>query len=340
MFFIDKYGVHSEDDTLMFHEDSLNILKVMAEDDSVPHIIFYGPEGAGKKAVIDKFLEMLYGPTVHKTNEIEYIVTGSGNNSSVLMIKQSNFHIVIEPNNNNFDRYMIHDIVKDYAQKVPLQFIKSNRSFKTVLINNVDNMSYYAQTSLRRTMEKYSHSCRFIMRSQSLSRVIDPLRSRCFCFRITPPTDIDIMKALCILCANEEIEMSFKSLLEIIEHSHGNIKEAMWLLELFYRTGEKVPFYKRLISRIVDQILELDLDKIKDIRLLFYRLMTSNISETRIVRMILDDLIFRENINIKALEVIVDKGATYEHRLVMSRRQIFQLDAFVVSIMKAVSDMQ
>lgn len=338
MFFIDKYGVNTDDELLMFHKESLDMLKIMAQDDSVPHIIFYGPEGSGKKAVIDKFLEMLYGSTVHKTNDIEYTVTGSGNNSSVLMIKQSNFHIVIEPGNNNFDRYMIHDIVKDYAQKLPMQFIKSNRGFKTVLINNIDNLSYYAQTSLRRTMEKYSNSCRFIMWSQSLSRVIDPLKSRCFCFRITPPSDTDIMKALCVICAHEEIEMSFMSLLDIVKRCNGNIKEAMWLLELYHRTGEREPFYKRLITRIVDHILKLNLDKIREIRLVFYRLMTSNITETKIVRMILEDLIVREELSSKAIEKIIEKGSIYEHRLVMSRRQIFQLDAFVVSIMNAISD--
>ena len=57
MFFIDKYAPKSIEDAY-FHKDELNKLKIMSKDESIPHIIFYGPEGSGKKTTINMFLEM------------------------------------------------------------------------------------------------------------------------------------------------------------------------------------------------------------------------------------------------------------------------------------------
>jgi len=163
MFFVNKYAPKTEND-ILFHKKEINTLKRMSNDNSIPHLIFSGPEGSGKKTLINLFLEMMYDKSVHKLSDATYVVTGSGNSSNDVIIKQSNYHIIIEPYNNNFDRYLIQDVVKEYAKKVPLnQFIKSKKTFKIILINNVDNLPYYAQTSLRRTMEKYSGTCRFIM---------------------------------------------------------------------------------------------------------------------------------------------------------------------------------
>ena len=55
-------------------------------------------------------------------------------------------------------------------------------------------MSYYAQTSLRRTMERYNDKCRFMMWCKSLSKVIEPLQSRCICLRIPSPTDDELFR--------------------------------------------------------------------------------------------------------------------------------------------------
>ena len=133
MFFVDKYAPKKVKDAF-FHKEELNKLKTMSKDDAIPHIIFYGPSGCGKKTTINIFLEMLYDEEVHNLVNSVYNVTGSGNNSTQVTIKQSNYHIVIEPNNNNFDRYLIQDVVKEYAKRVPLGVFTSQKFFKTVLI--------------------------------------------------------------------------------------------------------------------------------------------------------------------------------------------------------------
>ena len=176
---------------------------------------------------------MLYGKSVHKTSINNYPIT-SGKTALEIPIQQSNFHIVIErTNNNNSDKYMVQDVVKEYAQQGLLSsYLKTNRSFKTVLIMNIDKLSYYAQTSLRRTIEIYARSCRFIMTSSSLSRVIEPLRSRCLCIRVPKPNAEQIFDTMVHVMIQENLKLSLKKINEIINMSDVNIKTCLWKLDM------------------------------------------------------------------------------------------------------------
>lgn len=94
MLFSHKYAPHDIED-MEFHQDNMNRLKKMSKDDSLSHIIFYGPAGSGKKHIISKFLEMLYDDSIYNTVDATYKISGSGNNTKFVVIKQSNYHIII-----------------------------------------------------------------------------------------------------------------------------------------------------------------------------------------------------------------------------------------------------
>lgn len=332
MFFVDKYSPKTIDD-VQFHKNELDILKKMSQDESIPHIIFYGPEGSGKKTLLKLFMEMLYDKQVNNLIESPYKVTGSGNSITDVIIKQSNYHIVIEPNNNNFDRYLIQDVVKEYAKKVPLGIFTSKKSFKTVLINSIDNLSYYAQTSLRRTMEKFSGNCRFIMWCRSLSKVIDPLRSRCYCFRITSPSEEMLLELLLTVCFNENIKITFKETTKIIRKANGNIKKLLWMLQLKKINESYITTYDKTIYTIVKLILTADIEKIIEIRDYIYNIMTTNIPGTQIIKDIVNFLLKNININFKTKINIVEISAKTEHNLIRGRREIIHLEAFITAVM-------
>ena len=88
MLLIDKYRPTTLKDAY-FNIDVLNLLEIMSQDDAIPHIIFYGPEGAGKRTTVKMFLEMLYDKNVHKTKNVTYKVVGSGNKKTDEIVKQS-----------------------------------------------------------------------------------------------------------------------------------------------------------------------------------------------------------------------------------------------------------
>jgi len=345
MLFIDKYSPKNEED-LIFHKKEFGILKKMSQDDSLPHIIFYGPEGSGKKTLIKLYLEMIYDEQVNQLCESIYKVTGSGNNSTEVSIKQSNYHIIIDPNNNNFDRYLIQDVVKEYAKKIPLNIFSSKKPFKTVLINSIDNLSYYAQTSLRRTMEKYSETCRFVMWCRSLSRVIDPIRSRCHCFRIQSPTNEQLFDIVSDISFKEHISLTLNDYHKIINRSDGSIKKILWMMQLKKIGEDFETSYEQTIDEIVVNLLEskkeIDgivtniygskMENLPKIRELFYNIMITNIPGTQIMKDIVKKLFDHKNVPDIAKLSIVEVSAHYEHNLIRGRREIMHFEGFIVSV--------
>jgi replication factor C subunit 3/5 len=327
MFFIDKYSPSSVED-VFFNKNILEHLKIISKDESVPHTIFYGPPGSGKKTIIKLFLEMLYDETVHNTDDSMYKVSGSGNNETNVIVKQSNYHIVIEPNNNNFDRYLIQEVVQEYAKRMPLNIFSVKKVFKTVLINNVDNLSYYAQTALRRMMEKYSDTCRFILWCRSLSKVIEPLNSRCLSIRIPSPSDAQIFQHIYKISIEENIKLDITDYTKIIDMANGNIKTSLWLLELKKYGHDFKNIYDRQIAKTVNIMLRCEIDSVIQIRDIVYNIMITNINKTKILKDILDCILQNEHITIDCKYDIVREAGIYEYNLMRCRREIVHFEAF------------
>lgn len=342
MFLIDKYAPKNLYD-ISFHKELIERLFVMSEDDSIPHLIFYGPEGSGKKTIIRLLLEKIYDTDINKLNDSTYVVMGSGNIANNVVTKQSNYHIVIEPNNNNFDRYLIQDVVKEYAKLIPLDVFKTRKIFKTVVINNMDKLSYYAQMSLRRTMEKYSSTCRFIMWCTTLSKIIDPLRSRSVCVRVPSPTESEIINWILTICAKEKYKITLTELSNIISYSHRNIKLATWMLELYIIGGDPQNAYNDAISHITNLLMCNKIENIIKIRELSYNILITNIGGGNIIKDVADQLCKQSNISYENKFKIIETASKYEHNIVRGRRDIMHLDAFmshVISILMPTKNTQ
>lgn len=343
MLLIDKYNPTLKKN-IFFHKEIIELLKSMSKDEAVPHIIFYGPPGSGKKTMVRLFLEMLFDETVHKTKNVSYNVTGSGNKITQEKIVQSNYHIAIDPKNNNSDRYLIHDVVKEYAKRRTLGVFKTDRMFKVVLINNVDDMSYYAQTSLRRTMECYNDKCRFVMWCESLSKVIKPIQSRCIRLRIPSPSDEQLFEYILNVSIAEKINMTLDQYSRIIMKSNGNIKKALWELEYCrFGANEKIETgivtnYDESISNIIKLILELKLSNVIPIRNVLFDLMITNFDGSMIMKDLIDAFCVCSEISDIAKCKIVSAGATFENQMVKGRREIIQFDALITSIIEILSN--
>ncbi|AYV84841.1 MAG: replication factor C small subunit [Hyperionvirus sp.] len=346
MFYIDKYAPKSIGEA-KFNIDLLYRLQHMSKNESIPHMLFCGGNGSGKQTVIRLLLEMLFDKDVHKTEDSVYTVSGSSNKAVNVTVKQSNYHIVIEPNNNNFDRYLIQDIVKEYAKKMPLTIFQTKKIFKIVLINNIDNLSYYAQTSLRRTMEKYSSTCRFIMWCTCPTRVIEPLISRCVFFTISSPSNEQLFSYVYEISIKEKLVLGVDDYTYILDCAQGNIKEALWLLQLYkFGYGRKNIYYftidiivRIIISHRMDQIsTNVKVENKLYVRDLLYNIMITNISGTRILRDVLNKLCDNVDVPDECKYQILEICAYYEHNLVRGRRNIIHLEAPIVKIMKILKD--
>ena len=91
------------------------------------------------------------------------------------------------------DRVIVQSVIKSMAENRQLE-TGAQREFKVVVLTDVDRLTKDAQHALRRTMEKYMATCRLILITTSLSKVIAPVRSRCLPIRVSAP-DNDVVRS-------------------------------------------------------------------------------------------------------------------------------------------------
>lgn len=321
-----------------FHGDLLKKLKKISEDDEFPNIIFYGKPGTGKKVILSLFLEMVFGKDIYNVNDETYTVKSSGNIDNKVVVKQSNYHVVIEPNNNNFDRYLIRHIIVEYAKRKPLNIFKNrkNKQFKVVQINNLEDLSEGAQTSLRRTVEKYSKTCRFVMWTHSLSKVIKPLRSRCPCIHVPTIDDKELFKWAYEISRRHNINIGLGKLNRIIDKSNGNLKTILWKMDLYKYTGRIENTYEKKIVYLADIIMK-HCD-IKIIRPVIQNFLTTNIKSNKIIIDLLNIILKTIPLSDRKIENIIKFASKYDYRLSLSRRDIIHIEGFAVETMNALEE--
>lgn len=327
--FCNKYAPKNVDEAF-FNKNEITKIINMSKDEAIPHIIFYGPEGCGKKTCIQFFLESLYGPKIHKLLPVPYTFNGSSNVSQTIEVMQSEYHIIIEPNSVNSDKYLVQEVIKEYAKRTSV--VKENRSFKTILINNIDNMSYYAQTSLRRTLEQYSSKCRFIMWSRTLCRVIPPLLSRCYCFSIKSPSNRQLSEYMLRVAHQENIKLRFEDTVKILYKSDGNIKNILWLLE-FTKLGINYnTTYDIILNKIWQSILNPDIFSLEQIRPDIYNIIITNINGNKIIKDLLNKIIASPEVTFDQAVQITNIAAKAEFNFIRGRHEIMHIEPFISGV--------
>jgi replication factor C subunit 3/5 len=337
-FLIDEFSPHCFED-IFFHKDIYDRIKKMSSDNSIPHVIFHGVPGAGKKTMINIFLKMIYGDSISKLYTTAYSIPGSGNKTKKETVQNSDHHIIINPTSTNFDRYLVHEIVKRYAGSRTIELTQNpNSKFKTIQISNLDKLSHSAQTSLRRMIEVNASICRFIMWCDNLSNVIGPLKSRCVCIKIPRPSKGELFAYLTYLSLKKKFDPKMKVLADIINYSDCNIKLATWCLQYYIAGYSYKSHYDDAIKYIVKMIIERDLKKIEDIRDMFFNIWITNYEGVKIVRDIVRYLIASNSLNEECKLNIVIKTSEIEYNLLRGRREVIHFDDFIVSIMKIIQN--
>lgn len=185
---------------LDYHLEQAEQLKNLAKQGDFPHLMFFGPSGAGKKTRILCLLREIYGNGVeHIKNDIFHFTTPS-NRKMEIMTVSSNYHLEINPSDAGiYDRVVVVELIKQIAQTRNLDQA-GQREFKVIVLSEVDSLTKDAQHALRRTMEKYMATCRIILCVNSTSRVIPAIRSRCLGIRVSAPTIEEMVTILGVNC--------------------------------------------------------------------------------------------------------------------------------------------
>jgi replication factor C subunit 3/5 len=127
------------------------------------------------------------------------------------------------------DRVVIMELLKQVAQSHSLD--TSHKDFKVVVLTEVDKLTKEAQHALRRTMEKYTSTCRLILICNTTSKLIPAIKSRCLGLRVPAPSINEISEILQVICRKESLTLPVELANNIAEKSGRNLRKAILLCE-------------------------------------------------------------------------------------------------------------
>lgn len=200
---IEKYRPHTLKDVIG-HTAIIERLQAYVTSKQVPHMIFAGPAGTGKTTSVIALARDLFGHTTWKYN----------------------FHELNASDERGIN--IIRGKIKDFARTAPF----GKATFKIIFLDEADSLTSDAQAALRRTIEKYSHICRFILSVNYSSKIIEPIQSRCAVFRFKPLTDEDVTICIRRIAAKEKLKIASDGLETIIYLARGDLRKAINTLQV------------------------------------------------------------------------------------------------------------
>lgn len=110
--------------------------------------------------------------------------------------------------------------------------------FKIIILDEADEMTSDAQTALRRIIEDTAKYCRFILIANNISKIIDPIQSRCATFKFTSIPEEDMINHLESIAKKEKLKTDKKGLKAIYDYSEGDLRHAINLMQATASIGE------------------------------------------------------------------------------------------------------
>jgi replication factor C subunit 3/5 len=328
MFLIDKHVIKSKDN-IIFHKELYQ--KVFKKEflDNLTHLIIHGKNGSGKRTLINCIINELYGKIV--TEKILFEVNTYGNKMDEILLEKSQYHIIVKPNNSAFDRYVLQDVIKNFAQII-IPNEQNSYNYKLVIIDSIDKLSRQAQNALRRTMEEFMGNCKFVFICYNLHRIIDPLKSRCSLVSLPNPTEDDIFESLFHISVLENKKISIGRLNDLSKKADSDIKQGIWLLEYYQHNiyiKDELNWHK-YGELIIKEILsgKVNLNYLRELN---YQIYMSNIDMNELILYLLDSLL-KTDLELEKKYKIINTFSKFDIRINQGKRQTLHLEALILEI--------
>lgn len=293
-------------------EHIVSKLKKYVEKKSLPNLLFAGPPGVGKTCCAVALANEFFG---------EYY------NQNFLELNASDERGI----------GVVRGAIKDFARTIP-----NNTSFKIIFLDEADSLTAEAQQALRRTMEKYTGTVRFILNANYSSKLISPIQSRCSLFKFRPLKKENINLRLKFVVNEEKVSITEDAIDAINEISEGDARTAINILQSAASTTENVtPEDIYLVSNtaqpqeIID-IIEACINKdfLKSREILYRLFFDHGLSGEDIIIQIYKKIFSfsEEKMSISKKIKIIDKIAEINYRLVEGANDRIQLEALLANI--------
>ena len=198
---VEKYRPKTLDE-MIGQEEVVKRLKAYAEKKEMPNLLFAGPPGTGKTTAAIALAREIFGDTF----EQNFLELNASDERGINVVRET---------------------IKEFARTLPFGGAK----FKIIFLDEADALTADAQNALRRTMEKYAATARFILSCNYSSKIIEPIQSRCALFRFKPLRDDQIKERLRYIAQNEGLKIDEKALDALVYIAEGDMRKAINTLQ-------------------------------------------------------------------------------------------------------------
>lgn len=294
-------------------EDIIKRVESLTNSLNIPHLLFAGPAGTGKSTLALIIVKQLYGENWREN----YLELNASDERGINIVREK---------------------VKNFARTKSLGKVP----FKIIFLDEADALTPEAQQALRRTMENYSTTCRFILSCNYSSKIIDPIQSRCAIFRFKLLEKKDIQKYVQRIVEGEGLTISPDAIETIYEGSEGDCRKATNLLQSTASISPSIN--QELVSTIISNA------KPKDIKIVLDYALAGDFQNSREKLL---DVMLKESISgqdvIKAIQKeiwnlpiepeikvrLTEKTGEVEFRIVEGSDPFIQLQALLASFVLA-----
>lgn len=302
----EKYRPRSFDE-VRGHKDIISKLRAFVSQKNLPHLLFAGPAGIGKSTLALVLARAFFGDS-WKSNFLE-LNASDERGIDVVRVK-----------------------VKDFARTKALGDVP----FKLIFLDECDALTKEAQQALRRTMENFTGTCRFVLAANYSSKIIDPIQSRCAVFRFRPLPEPDLRELAEYLVEKESLSVDDGAVDAIIAVSEGDYRRLTNIMQSCAAVSDSITadlvYTMASVARPkeVKSFLELALkgDFVKARDSLLDVMLRYGLSGIDMVKQIQKE-VWGLDVDSRSKVSLVDKCGEFEFRMVEGADEYVQLEALL-----------